>query len=751
MDRGNAGNVVKKIKLKLFGQKPSQNAQRSLPSALPCEKLLLPFLWDRELLRYTATCRACHASAHHNGRLELSRVARLPRNVGTYGAQRFAERLDLASICSIDIDEVGGNVSTDKQLESLGSFMAGMGRQANIARNMCSTALPLLPKLRTVNLPLVAQWPDSLMETLVATLLWEAPRIQQLNLPKGCRVRPQQLKQALQEHPRRRLNTTGWLPVETLASLMNEKILNIMWCKSQEDAFLLGQLARALTRSKELTVFAGQVQDMTEIGEEKMLHILKAFVRGFCTNDLATPLGPPAIEHLTLDLLTFRGAGQTLAQLINALPSLRSLRVGHAGENRSGPGCLLDSGSLMVLANEAQEAFSKLTFIEFEGARADSLSIAPLVSSARSLKILDLSHSEFGDVEAQLWAAARVGPLPLQCLGFRHCRLRTPAGAAAVARILNNLGQVKHLRIQANRWRVESHRAFAEHLSPCAAQGLHSLEAGYCTSVIQVPLTVMAADAPDIFRAAEAEFTPPSPNPPIRRLRISAGPVNREQRGQGETGPSEASASSTPAPAPDRSGTASGTPFLLCSDRLNFLSHFGAGLWLAAALTRLGGLREIRLENLPLGLVALQVLRRRLRTPLEHLKKLTLGKGCTGLKEQQAGQELAFALAKTSPALQCLDLAGSDATPAMLLGMVEAFSSPSTPHLDGLQSQAGPPPRLSSLNWIDVDEAYFEDCASLFKAFLKSRGCLYLQGIRRHRDLLASGNWRLLAEAQQTA
>ncbi|CAL1137213.1 unnamed protein product [Cladocopium goreaui] len=209
MDRGNAGNVVKKIKLKLFRQKPSQNAQRSLPSALPCEKLLLPFLWDRELLRYTATCRACHASAHHNGRLELSRVARLPRNVGTYGAQRFAERLDLASICSIDIDEVGGNVSTDKQLESLGSFMAGMGRQANIARNMCATALPLLPKLRTVNLPLVAQWPDSLMETLVATLLWEAPRIQQLNLPKGCRVRPQQLKQALQEHPRRRLNTTA--------------------------------------------------------------------------------------------------------------------------------------------------------------------------------------------------------------------------------------------------------------------------------------------------------------------------------------------------------------------------------------------------------------------------------------------------------------------------------------------------------------------------------------------------------------
>lgn len=742
-------------RLRLLATRPLK-ARRSLPFALPCEKLLLPFLWDRELLRYTATCRACHSSAHHNGRLELSIVARLPRNLGAYGAQRFAERLDLGSMCSINIDSVTGNASTDKQLESLGCFMVGVGRQANIARNLCSTALPLLPKLRTINLPIVAEWSNSLMETLVATLLWEAPRIQQLNLPKGCRLRPPQLKKELQEHPRRRQNTTGWLPVETLASLVNEKILNIMLCKSPEDTFLLGQLARALTRSKELTVFACQMQEMTEIGEEKMLQMLKAFVRGFCTNDLSTPLGPPAIEHLTFDLLTFRGAGQSLAQLINALPSLRSVRVGRAEHSRLGPGCLLDTGSLMVLAHAAPEALSKLAFIELEGARgSDSLSLAPLLSSASNLRVLDLSHSDFGDVEAQLWAAARVGPLPLQCLGFRHCRLKAPAGAAALARILNNLGQVKHLRIQANRWRVESHRAFAEQLAPCAAQGLQSLEAGYCVSTVQVPLNVMAADAPDVFRAAEAEFPRASPSPSRRAPSASRPPLRlalrRSHRGGGD-GPAASDTASAPAGADH--GGAGGTgrpPMVLCSERLNFLSHFGAGLWLAAALTRLGGLQEIRLENLPVGLVALQVLRRRLRTPLEHLRKLALGKGCTGLKEQQAGQELAFALAKMSPELQCLDLAGSDATHAMLLGMVEAFSSSSTPHLDGVQSQAGPPPRLMRLNSIDVDEADFPDCSSLLQAFLKSRGCPSLQGIRRHRGLQASGNWRLLAEAQQTA
>eukprot|EP00434_Breviolum_minutum_P008295 symbB.v1.2.007318.t1/scaffold447.1/size204395/15 len=105
----------------------------------------------------------------------------------------------------------------------------------------------------------------------------------------------------------------------------------------------------------EYSLHAG-CEEMTEIGEEKMLQMLKAFVRGFCTNDLSTPLGPPAIEHLTFDLLTFRGAGQSLAQLINALPSLRSVRVGRAEHSRLGPGCLLDTGSLMVLAHAAPEA-----------------------------------------------------------------------------------------------------------------------------------------------------------------------------------------------------------------------------------------------------------------------------------------------------------------------------------------------------------------------------------------------------------
>eukprot|EP00438_Fugacium_kawagutii_P017183 Skav215697 [mRNA] locus=scaffold3538:81030:86554:+ [translate_table: standard] len=96
----------------------------------------------------------------------------------------------------------------------------------------------------------------------------------------------------------------------------------------------------------------------------------------------------------------------------------------------------------------------------------------------------DLSHSDFGDVEAQLWAAARVGPLPLQCLGFRR----------------------------ANRWRVESHRAFAEQLAPCAAQA--------------VPLSALAVEVPDVFRAEVV-----APEPPRRSalLRLAL----RRQRNQG--------------------------------------------------------------------------------------------------------------------------------------------------------------------------------------------------------------------------
>lgn len=113
----------------------------------------------------------------------------------------------------------------------------------------------------------------------------------------------------------------------------------------------------------------------------------------------------------------------------------------------------------------------------FEGARAaDPLSLAPLLrgaqleqtdtvdtrSNATNLRHLvgrpsfatqlaskDLSYSEFGDSEAQpgtrhrrndmkahrndpkrvqvrLWAAAKVGPLPLQCLGFRPPAGRVP-------------------------------------------------------------------------------------------------------------------------------------------------------------------------------------------------------------------------------------------------------------------------------------------------------------------------------------
>eukprot|EP00913_Durusdinium_trenchii_P034737 g32495.t1 len=247
---------------------------------------------------------------------------------------------------------------------------------------------------------------------------------------------------------------------------------------------------------------------------------------------------------------------------------------------------------------------------------------------------------------------------------------------------------------------------------------------------MQVPLTVMAAmqeDMPGPLRLMVSRGRP---------VAVARGPSPGAGAADGVTGPADVPPGAR--------------PLVLCSDRLNFLSHFGAGLWTAAVLTRLAGLQELRLENLPMGVVALQ-----------HLFKLTLGKGCTGLKEQQAGQELAFALAKLSPLLKCLNLAGSDATPVMLLGMVEAFSAPSTPGLDGLQ--AGPPPRLLQLTWkprctfcgIDVGEdegAFGNDFFPLLQALQLSLGCPCLRGIRTHKDFPALNKWRLCdEEAQQTA
>ncbi|CAJ1356845.1 unnamed protein product [Effrenium voratum] len=91
----------------------------------------------------------------------------------------------------------------------------------------------------------------------------------------------------------------------------------------------------------------------------------------------------------------------------------------------------------------------------------------------------DLSDSDFGDADAQQLAAASLGPLLLSRLAFRRCRLRTPAGAVAVARMLNSFGKVRHFSIQANAWRAEAHRAFAEQLAAPAAEGLLSLQAGY--------------------------------------------------------------------------------------------------------------------------------------------------------------------------------------------------------------------------------------------------------------------------------
>ncbi|CAJ1430380.1 unnamed protein product, partial [Effrenium voratum] len=190
-----------------------------------------------------------------------------------------------------------------------------------------------------------------------------------------------------------------------------------------------------------------------------------AFVQGF----LSAPWHrAPAVQRLALEL-SLNGAGEAVAELLNALPALRSLQLG--------PSCSLDADVLASLASA--QALAQLTCLEFEGARAETWSLAPLVSSARQLQVLDLSDSDFGDADAQQLAAASLGPLLLSRLAFRRCRLRTPAGAVAVARILNSFGKVRHFSIQANAWRAEAHRAFAEQLAAPAAEGLLSLQAGY--------------------------------------------------------------------------------------------------------------------------------------------------------------------------------------------------------------------------------------------------------------------------------
>ncbi|CAJ1411148.1 unnamed protein product [Effrenium voratum] len=192
---------------------------------------------------------------------------------------------------------------------------------------------------------------------------------------------------------------------------------------------------------------------------------MKAFVQGF----LSAPWHrAPAVQRLALEL-SLNGAGEAVAELLNALPALRSLQLG--------PSCSLDADVLASLASA--QALAQLTCLEFEGARAETWSLAPLVSSARQLQVLDLSDSDFGDADAQQLAAASLGPLLLSRLAFRRCRLRTPAGAVAVARILNSFGKVRHFSIQANAWRAEAHRAFAEQLAAPAAEGLLSLQAGY--------------------------------------------------------------------------------------------------------------------------------------------------------------------------------------------------------------------------------------------------------------------------------
>lgn len=383
------------------------------------------------------------------------------------------------------------------------------------------------------------------------------------------------------------------------------------------------------------------------------------------------------------------------------MPGLRSLRLLTAS-NPPRPAGLRRASSPAQQACSSGQDFAQLTSIQIRGGFSlDSLNLGAMLSSASSLQVLDLSGSEFGDADAQLLAAANVGPLPeLHLLGFRGCKLQSPAAAAALARAVNHFGSIRHIRMQANRWRVEAHRSFAEHLLESSAQALVSLEAGYSSHGQQGQALPSQSRPP---RTAD-----PSPGTPAESL--------AEELVEG--------------------GDAPGTESR--SDKLHFLAQFGVGLWLSAVACRLAsGLQELRLEKLDVGVVALQILRRRLRSPMA-LRVLAFSTGCTGLSEKKAGIELAWLVARVTPRLQRLVLAGSDASPSLVQGMLEAISrSPATAAERALTHSpfALGRPEVRHLCWIDVEnaEAFLQAATitgpQLFQAF-RSNGCFSFQGLR---------------------
>ncbi|CAE7505993.1 unnamed protein product [Symbiodinium natans] len=700
----------------------------SLLTSLPCEKLLLPFLPAKDLLRYAAACSTCHASAHHGDRLQLSRVAHFPARLSPAAAESLPRRLHLASLYSIDIEDTREGSSSaahparqlaqtapwesdvlasDGDMKPLAEhplwrFMVGLNQQLAFARQFRSISTALLPKLCTVNLlslqpclgTCVVDRHD-LLEPMVATLLWEAPRLEQLQLPRCCPLQPQKLQKALRQHPDRAALSRalcGWLPPDSTSSMQTAHLLDAMVIESPEDAFLAGQFARSLTRIKQLIAIRTLAPQALPSND-----ILKAFADGYCAADTTVP---PQTQELVVNAQALAGAGPALAQLVSEMPGLRSLRLLTEAHPFRQAASLLRASSPVAHACGQQE-FSQLTRIQIRGGFSfDSLNLAAMLSSASSLQVLDLSGSEFADADAQLLAAANVGPLPqLHLLGFRACKLQSPAAAAALARAVNHFGSVKHIRMQANRWRVEAHRSFAEHLVESSAQALVSLEAGYSWQG-QVP----------------ASHSPPTTVDASGGTSLGSSLESTEDAVEGGNA----------APASR-------------SDKLHFLSQFGVGLWLSAVASRLASsLQELRLERLDVGVVALQILRRRLRSPMA-LRVLALSTGCTGLGEKKAGIELAWLVARVTPRLQRLVLAGSDASPSLLQGMLEAISRPPQPAAERAFSTQSPfamtRPDVLHLRWIDVEnvETFLQAATvtgpELLQAF-QSNGCFSFQGLR---------------------
>lgn len=731
-----------------------KDVHRSLLTSLPCDKLLLPFLGAQDLLRYIATCRTCHASAHSGNRLELSRVAQFPAWLSPAAAESLARRLHLASIRSIDAEDKRSSVKAAQQPPQAGWwqnkspspesemqpltedplwwFMVSLIRELALARQYRSMSNALLPKLHAVNLTSLQSMTSmsenyvgcELLEKMVATLMWEAPRLEQLRLPQHCHLQPQKLQKALRQHP----NTAavsrafcGWLPPQTTSSMQTAHVLDAMAIESAQDAFLAGQFARSLTQIRQLialrtlspqagtpgtwdTPADGSLPEEAQLGlpSSHTMHLghsmLKAFADGYCATDATKP---PQTQELVVNAQALAGAGPALAQLVSEMPGLRSLRLLTAS-NPPRPAGLRRASSPAQQACSSGQDFAQLTSIQIRGGFSlDSLNLGAMLSSASSLQVLDLSGSEFGDADAQLLAAANVGPLPeLHLLGFRGCKLQSPAAAAALARAVNHFGSIRHIRMQANRWRVEAHRSFAEHLLESSAQALVSLEAGYSSHGQQGQALPSQSRPP---RTAD-----PSPGTPAESL--------AEELVEG--------------------GDAPGTESR--SDKLHFLAQFGVGLWLSAVACRLAsGLQELRLEKLDVGVVALQILRRRLRSPMA-LRVLAFSTGCTGLSEKKAGIELAWLVARVTPRLQRLVLAGSDASPSLVQGMLEAISrSPATAAERALTHSpfALGRPEVRHLCWIDVEnaEAFLQAATitgpQLFQAF-RSNGCFSFQGLR---------------------